>query len=103
MAERVIFHVDVNSAFLSWTAAYRCRVLGQSLDLRQVPAVVASQADVRRSIVLAKSAPAKAFGIHTGDQLLLLGDEGRGLALLHQRDLIRFAEAAGIFSSEDRL
>ena len=43
------------------------------------------------------------FGIHTGDQLLLLGDEGRGLALLHQRDLIRFAEAAGIFSSEDRL
>ena len=43
------------------------------------------------------------FGIPTGDQLLLLGDEGRGLALLHQRDLIRFAEAAGIFSSEDRL
>ena len=42
------------------------------------------------------------FGIHTGDQLLLLGDEGRGLALLHQRDLIRFAEAAGIFSPEDR-
>ena len=43
------------------------------------------------------------FGIHTGDQLLLLGGEGRGLALLHQRDLIRFAEAAGVFSSEDRL
>ena len=69
MAERVIFHVDVNSAFLSWTAAYCCRVLGQSLDLRQVPAVVASQADVRRSIVLAKSAPAKAFGIRTGEPL----------------------------------
>ena len=42
------------------------------------------------------------FGIHTGDQLLLLGYEGRGLALLHQRDLIRFAEAAGIFPPEGR-
>lgn len=42
------------------------------------------------------------FGIHTGDQLLLLGDEGRGLALLHQRDLIRFAEAAGIFPPDDQ-
>ena len=79
MAERVIFHVDVNSAFLSWTAAYRCRVLGQSLDLRQVPAVVASQADVRRSIVLAKSAPAKAFGIHTGEPLGMARDKCQGL------------------------
>ena len=37
MAERVIFHVDVNSAFLSWTAAYRVKVLGESFDLRDVP------------------------------------------------------------------
>lgn len=79
MAERVIFHVDVNSAFLSWTAAYRCRVLGQSLDLRQVPAVVASQADVRRSIVLAKSAPAKACGIRTGEPLGMARDKCPGL------------------------
>ena len=43
------------------------------------------------------------FGIHTGDQLLLLGDEGRGLALLHQRDLIRFAETAGIFPREEQI
>ena len=38
MAERVIFHVDANSAFLSWTAAYKVRVLGEELDIRTVPA-----------------------------------------------------------------
>ena len=32
---RVIFHVDVNSAFLSWSAAYRVRVLGEQEDLRE--------------------------------------------------------------------
>lgn len=79
MAERVIFHIDVNSAFLSWTACYRCRVLGQELDLRAVPSVVASQADVRRSIVLAKSIPAKKFGIKTGEPLGMARDKCPGL------------------------
>ena len=43
MAERVIFHVDANSAFLSWSAAYRVKVLGESVDLRDVPSVVAGE------------------------------------------------------------
>ena len=34
MSQRVIFHVDANSAFLSWSAAYRVKVLGESQDLR---------------------------------------------------------------------
>lgn len=69
MAERVIFHIDVNSAFLSWTAAYRCNVLGEKFDLREVPSVIAGQKDSRRSIVLAKSTPAKKYGIQTGEPL----------------------------------
>ena len=69
MAERVIFHIDVNSAFLSWTAAYRCKVLGEEFDLREVPSVIAGQKDSRRSIVLAKSTPAKKYGIKTGEPL----------------------------------
>ena len=69
MAERVIFHIDVNSAFLSWTAAYRCKVLGEEFDLREVPSVIAGQKDSRRSIVLAKSTPAKKYGIQTGEPL----------------------------------
>ena len=39
MAQRVIFHVDANSAFLSWSAAYRVKVLGEEEDLRDVPSV----------------------------------------------------------------
>ena len=69
MQERVIFHVDANSAFLSWTAAYRTKVLGEALDLREVPSVIAGDKASRHSIILAKSGPAKKFGIQTGEPL----------------------------------
>lgn len=69
MAERVIFHVDANSAFLSWSAAYRVKVLGEETDLREVPAVVAGDKASRHSIILAKSIPAKKYGIQTGEPL----------------------------------
>ena len=69
MAERIIFHVDVNSAFLSWTAAYKINVLEETLDLREVPSVVAGDKASRHSIILAKSGPAKKFGIQTGEPL----------------------------------
>ena len=69
MAERIIFHVDANSAFLSWTAAYRVKVLGDSVDLRTIPSVVAGDKESRHSIILAKSLPAKKYGIQTGEPL----------------------------------
>lgn len=69
MAERIIFHVDANSAFLSWTAAYKVKVLGESLDIRDVPSVVAGDKASRHSIILAKSVPAKKYGIQTGEPL----------------------------------
>ena len=69
MLPRVIFHVDVNSAFLSWSAAYRVNVLGEQDDLRTVPSVVAGDKASRHSIILAKSGPAKRFGIQTGEPL----------------------------------
>lgn len=69
MHSRVIFHVDANSAFLSWTAAYRVHVLGETLDLRDVPSVIAGDKESRHSIILAKSGPAKKYGIHTGEPL----------------------------------
>ncbi len=64
--ERTIFHVDVNSAFLSWEACYRLNHLGGSLDLRLIPSAVCGDIHMRRGIVLAKSIPAKKFGIQTG-------------------------------------
>ena len=69
MAERIIFHVDANSAFLSWTAAYRVKVLGEKEDLRDIPSVVAGDRESRHSIILARSTPAKKYGIRTGEPL----------------------------------
>lgn len=69
MSQRVIFHVDANSAFLSWSAAYRVKVLGESQDLRLVPSAVAGDKASRHSIILAKSTPAKKYGIQTGEPL----------------------------------
>ncbi len=69
MADRVIFHVDANSAFLSWSAAYRVKVLGESVDLREIPSVVAGDKASRQGVVLAKSTPAKRYGIQTGEPL----------------------------------
>ncbi len=71
MGRRVIFHVDVNSAFLSWTAAHRILVLGEKTDLRNIPSVVAGDKDARHGIILAKSTPAKKYGIQTGEPLFM--------------------------------
>ena len=38
--KKVIFHVDVNSAFLSWEACYRIHHLGGKQDLRQMVSAV---------------------------------------------------------------
>ena len=65
---KVYFHVDVNSAFLSWSALKLLRE-GQELDLRTVPSVVGGDEEKRHGVVLAKSGPAKQFGIHTGESL----------------------------------
>ena len=69
MADRVIFHVDANSAFLSWTAVHRLKVLGEEVDLREIPSVVAGDKASRHSIILAKSTPTKKYGIQTGEPL----------------------------------
>ena len=79
---RVIFHVDANSAFLSWTAAHRVRVLGESVDLRDIPSVVAGDKASRHSIILAKSTPAKKYGIQTGEPLFMAQEKCPGLVVV---------------------
>lgn len=68
--DRIIFHIDVNSAFLSWEATYRIRELGESEDLRQIPCVVGGSEESRHGIVLAKSESAKKYGVTTGEPLV---------------------------------
>ena len=66
--DRLIFHVDVNSAFLSWEAVDRLS-RGEELDLREVPSCVGGDPGSRTAIVTTKSIPAKKYGIVTGEPI----------------------------------
>lgn len=66
----IIYHIDVNSAFLSWTAVKRLRDNPEALDIRTIPAVIGGDEKKRHGIVLAKPVPAKAYGIQTGEPLV---------------------------------
>ena len=63
---RIIFHIDVNSAYLSWTAVEQ-RKNGAKVDIRTIPAIIGGDQKSRHGIVLAKSIPAKKYGIRTGE------------------------------------
>ena len=63
---RIIFHIDVNSAYLSWTAISLLKK-GEPTDLRTIPSIIGGSIEDRHGIVLAKSTPAKKHGIVTGD------------------------------------
>lgn len=66
--KHIIFHIDANSAFLSWEAINRIQH-GEIVDLRQISSIVGGDPVTRHGIVLAKSIPAKKFGIKTGESL----------------------------------
>lgn len=66
MSRRLIFHIDVNSAYLSWSAAEKLKQ-GEKRDLRTIPSIIGGDMASRHGVVLAKSIPAKAYGIATGE------------------------------------
>ena len=67
--KKTIFHIDVNSAFLSWEAVYRMTEEGEERDLRTIPSIVGGDREMRHGVVLAKSTPAKKYGIVTGEPI----------------------------------
>lgn len=79
---RVIFHIDVNSAFLSWEAVYRLYHLGGKLDLRTIPSIVGGDQEKRHGIVLAKSIPSKKYGIQTGESVMEAKQKCPGLVIV---------------------
>lgn len=66
--QRQILHIDVNNAFLSWTAIDRLEQ-GEKVDIREIEAVIGGDETKRSGIVLAKSMKAKAKGVHTAETL----------------------------------
>lgn len=69
MSSPIIFHIDVNSAFLSWSALAQLEA-GSETDLRLIPSIVGGDMSTRHGVVLAKSIPAKAYGITTGEPVI---------------------------------
>ena len=65
----LVFHVDANSAYLSWTAAALLE-RGYRKDIREIPSAIAGDPENRHGIILTKSIPAKRYGIKTGESLL---------------------------------
>ncbi len=77
--ERLIFHIDVNSAFLSWEAARRVK---EGLpDIRLIPSAIGGSESDRRGIILAKSIPAKQYGVTTGEPVAMALRKCPGLFL----------------------
>lgn len=68
--KKKILHIDVNNAFLSWTAVERLKQ-GDTIDLRKIPAVIGGDEAKRHGIVVAKSNIAKKFGIQTAEPLYM--------------------------------
>ena len=78
----VIFHIDVNSAFLSWEAVYRLHHLGGKEDLREKVSAVGGDMAMRHGIILAKSIPAKKYHIKTGETIIEARQKCPGLILV---------------------
>lgn len=68
--KKIIFHIDVNSAYLSWTAVRQIQLGECSIDIRTIPAIIGGSTEDRHGIVLAKSIPAKKYNIQTGEPTL---------------------------------
>lgn len=66
---KLIFHIDVNSAYLSWEAARR--VANGEPDLRLIPSAIGGDPEKRTGVILAKSIPAKKFKITTGEPVAM--------------------------------
>jgi len=79
--ESYIFHIDVNSAYLSWASVYNMKRLGGE-DYRLIPSIVGGDPKKRSGIVLAKSIPAKACGIKTGETLVAAYKKCPGLKVI---------------------
>lgn len=94
----IIFHIDVNSAYLSWSALKKLSQ-GSTVDLRTIPSIIGGDIEIRHGVVLAKSIPAKAYRIQTGEPVvnafrkcpdLVMEPPDHGLYETQSRELISF-------------
>lgn len=65
---KIIFHIDVNNAFLSWSALYLLKN-GYETDIRNIPSAIGGDEETRHGIILAKSEIAKKYGVQTAETI----------------------------------
>ncbi len=96
--EKTIFHIDVNSAYLSWSALKKLEE-GDGQDLREIPSIIGGDIERRRGVVLAKSIPAKAYHVKTGEPIvsalrkcphLIIASPDHGLYHRRSQELMAF-------------
>lgn len=85
--KKIIFHIDVNSAYLSWTAIKLLRD-GSNTDLRKIPAIVGGDMSKRHGVVLAKSMSAARYGIRTGEPITDALRKCASLTIVHRNIII---------------
>lgn len=76
--DRIVFHIDVNSAFLSWSAV-KLLQCGGEIDIRKIPSAIGGDEENRHGVILASSIPAKNFGIKTGESIYSARQKCRNL------------------------
>ena len=96
--EKIIFHIDVNSAFLSWTAVKKLKDEPGSIDLRTIPSAVGGDVKNRHGIITAKSIPAKKYGVTTGEPVVKALQKCPKLVLV-QSDFATYKEYSRAFIS----
>ena len=79
----LVFHVDANSAYLSWTAVALLEQ-GYEVDLREIPSAIAGNPENRHGIILTKSIPAKRFGVATGESLYEAKQKGKARSVIYR-------------------
>lgn len=92
----MILHVDVNNAFLSWTAVERLKK-GETLDIRTIPAIIGGDEKQRKGVVLAKSPIAKKFGIQTGEPIYFARKKCPNLQIFQSDFKIYYQYSNGLY------
>ncbi len=95
MGNPIFYHIDVNSAFLSWESLYRLTLDPDGVDYRKELAVIGGDESMRHGIVLAKSTPAKKYDIQTGESLSRARQKCPGIIVLtpHYEQYVIYSKA----------
>ena len=94
--EKKILHIDVNSAFLSWSALKLLKEDPTAVDLRTIPSAVGGDVKTRHDIITARSLPAKEYGIKTAEPVVKALQKCPGLVLV-QGDFATYHEYSSKF------